>query len=379
MKKDFLRKIMLCVFVGTFGSAFFACDDSASAEFLPRETSAEMSSSEVQSSSSEKTNSSSSKVQSSSSEKTISSSSKVLSSSSDKTNSSSSKVQSSSSEKTVSSSSTAVSSSSDYKSSSSSSKQNVSSSSKKVIVIEGEEIPYTTKCPEGVTCTYAPTAQLNPDIEYGEFLDERDYQVYKTLSFYSESGKKRTWLAQNLNLAYLAPTTRLDSSSFCYDNDPENCAKYGRLYLYSAIKDSSAVYTRETEGCGMGVMYHCYDTTQGICPDGWRLPTDDDDTDLVDYLRHLKRGDEIEHVRSSTGWSNDEYSDNDRGFSLLASGYRDDYGKYLGIGEIGGFWWSYFVGSDYGATVFVQSNGRRSYWGLEFFRDNAFPVRCVTR
>ena len=36
--------------------------------------------------------------------------------------------------------------------------------------------------------------------------------------------------------------------SFCYDNDPENCKKYGRLYTWEAAKKA--------------------------CPKGWHLPSD---------------------------------------------------------------------------------------------------------
>ena len=66
---------------------------------------------------------------------------------------------------------------------------------------------------------------------YGEMTDERDGQVYKTV--YVES-IDRTWMIQNLNYAYLQPTAELDSSSWCQNDDPENCEKDGRLYIWSA-------------------------------------------------------------------------------------------------------------------------------------------------
>ena len=64
---------------------------------------------------------------------------------------------------------------------------------------------------------------------YGELIDERDGQVYKTIKI-----GEQTWMAENLNYAYLQPTSTKDSSSECYNNELENCKKFGRLYLWSA-------------------------------------------------------------------------------------------------------------------------------------------------
>ncbi len=374
---------MTCVFAGTLGFAFFACDDSTSADFLPRENSAEISSSEIYSSSSKKIISSSSEVRSSSSKKVVSSSSEDRLSSSKESVSSSSVIQSSSSKKSISSSSAVMPYSSDYELSSSSENSSSSfvssSSTKKVIEIEGVEIPYTTECPEGVICTYAPTAQLNPNVDYGEFLDERDYHVYKTISFVTKLGKKQTWFAQNLNLAYLAPTTLLDSSSFCYDDDIENCAKFGRLYIYSAMMDSSAVYTHESEGCGMDTFGTriCADSARGICPAGWRVPNSVDRDNLVEFLREpYSDYEEYDMIKSSTGWDGDGNRDNVRGFSLLPAGYYVHGKKYADLGKIGGFWWNIDAGSLYAWAVFVTDSWTRSL-SVQKYRDTGLPVRCV--
>ena len=94
-------------------------------------------------------------------------------------------------------------------------------------------------------------------------------QAYKTVRI-GES----VWMAENLNYRYINPTQTLDSSSYCYEED---CEKYGRLYLLSAVLDSAGAILPNGvgKGCGRGVV--CDDISnetivQGICPEGWHVP-----------------------------------------------------------------------------------------------------------
>ena len=83
---------------------------------------------------------------------------------------------------------------------------------------------------------------------HGTMTDNRDGQVYKTVTIGSQ-----TWMAENLNYRYIKPKGKLDSSSFCYNNDPAYCSQYGRFYL----------------------------DEEGICPDGWRVPVKADWDTLI--------------------------------------------------------------------------------------------------
>ncbi|WP_458450014.1 FISUMP domain-containing protein [Fibrobacter sp.] len=107
--------------------------------------------------------------------------------------------------------------------------------------------------------------------EYDSLTDARDGQVYRTVKIGDQ-----WWMAENLNFRYLQQTRNLDSSSFCMYDSLEYCEKYGRLYLWSAAMDSAGLYSTGAKGCGVGAKCSAAYPVQGVCPDGWHLPSWDE-------------------------------------------------------------------------------------------------------
>ena len=247
---------------------------------------ASSSSGKVESSSSGKgeKSSSSKKVESSSSTKT-----EVSSSSGEEKESSSSSVKTSSSSQ-KSSSSSAKSSSSKPKSSSSSAKSSSSfaKSSSSTVVIPSK----LYDCEEYKCVT---TKYLNPEIEYGEYLDVRDTQVYRTVQI-----GEQVWMAQNLNY-------KSDTLSSCFDLKDSNCTQWGRLYIWEKALT--------------------------VCPDGWHLPDTSEYRILVDYANehrgNIKLGESLESLETG---KYDIF-----GFSiLLGSGYRKGTRYFTSGGKTNG-------------------------------------------
>lgn len=104
---------------------------------------------------------------------------------------------------------------------------------------------------------------LNLKIDYGEFIDSRDGQYYKTVQIGNQ-----VWMAENMNYEY--------GDNACYNDSSIYCAKYekryGRLYPYSTAKD--------------------------ICPKGWHLP---DTSEWNTLFRYVKYPGPL--LRSKKGWS----------------------------------------------------------------------------
>lgn len=134
----------------------------------------------------------------------------------------------------------------------------------------------------------ASWAYLNPNISYGEIIDKRDGQVYKTVVI-----GKQTWMAENLNFAVLEESSRreVDSASICLENKLENCDKYGRFYFWETAM-------------------------KGICPSGWHLPDSSEFIELLTAMGGI-RGDKY----NTMSWPNlgsQFFRNNEFGFSVIS-------------------------------------------------------------
>ena len=200
--------------------------------------------------------------------------------------------------------------------------------------------------------------------ENNTLTDLRDGQVYKTTTIDIPSKNySEVWMAENLNYE--------TDKSWCYGDDPANCAKYGRLYTWAAAVG------RDEEECG---VYHACNLGEGdirgACPKGWHLPSQSEwealivaaDGSITEYTSSNTAGSKLKSAARC--WSS--YSgitiEDAFGFSALPAGYRN-----LGIGNYnywgrGTYFWSsteetiyyaYVMGLDYrndGAGLTYDSN-----------------------
>lgn len=92
----------------------------------------------------------------------------------------------------------------------------------------------------------------------GTITDNRDGQIYNTVEIGST-----IWMTSNLKYAA--------RGSWCYQSKDENCEKYGRLYDWR-----TAMNANWNEG------------SQGVCPDGWIVPTSADWIALFETYKKTK-------------------------------------------------------------------------------------------
>ena len=181
--------------------------------------------------------------------------------------------------------------------------------------------------------------------DYGTLTDSRDGQTYKTVTIGTQ-----TWMAENLNYAYTDVPYEYDgytsdSSSWCYKNEPENCAKYGRLYTWAAAMDSSGTWSTNGKGCGYGSECSPTGTIRGICPEGWHLPDTTEWNTLFSAVGGVQDEDYAcwwhgagTALKSTSGWKKSGNGTDSFGFSALPAGSRYSGGSYSNEGIYADFW-----------------------------------------
>jgi uncharacterized protein (TIGR02145 family) len=160
-------------------------------------------------------------------------------------------------------------------------------------------------------------------------VSDVDGNTYKTVTIGIQ-----TWMAENLKTSKYNDGTTIpnitDNSQWFnlttgawayYNNDAANNAKYGKLYNWYTVNQTTNGY-------------------KNVCPTGWHVPTDVEWTVLTDYLGgKIIAGGKMKEV-DTTNWKvlNTDAT-NTSLFTGLPGGYRYGSGGYFGI-DYGGFWWS---------------------------------------
>lgn len=153
-----------------------------------------------------------------------------------------------------------------------------------------------------------------------------DGQTYHTVLIGNQC-----WLSENLNVGIMIDGTIEQSNNgtiekYCYNNETTNCTLYGGLYQWNEA-----------------MQYNTAEGSQGICPEGWHIPTDQELKTLegtVDTQYGLgdpvwdeagcRGNDAGTHLKSFSGWPEWCNGDNLSGFNYLHSeGYRQTDGTFI--------------------------------------------------
>jgi len=195
--------------------------------------------------------------------------------------------------------------------------------------------PDTSVAPPDSTVTPPDTSVVPPDSSVTTLIDARDGMAYKTVIIGDQ-----TWMAENLRFK--------SDSSFFYNNDSTNYAKYGRLYAWEDARK--------------------------VCPDGWKLPDTTDWNKLVDTVG----GENIagEKLKSVGGWKENGDGTDNFGFSALPGGYRSSSGEFDGEGEFG-YWWTTTEHDKIGAfSIIMRHYDTKAEHDWEGSKSIGNSVRC---
>ncbi len=201
-------------------------------------------------------------------------------------------------------------------------------------------------------------------------LDGNVYQTVVIGNYWWTTENLRTTTYSNStkipNVTDSAAWTALTSGAYCwYRNDEGNAKTYGALYNWHAVN------------------------TGRLCPDGWRVPTDQEWKNLEGttdsrfgpgdpaWDKQGGRGQDAGiRLKAVSGWSAGGSSTDQLGFSARPGGERCSRGRFFIAGR-SGFWWS---SSGYGESFAWYRN--MIYSLDDVFRNThpqwmGFSVRCV--
>lgn len=189
------------------------------------------------------------------------------------------------------------------------------------------------------------------NVEKGSMTDSRDGKTYKTVKIGDQ-----VWMAENLNYQ--------TGDSKCYENKPENCEKYGRLYTWNDALTA--------------------------CPDGWHLPSKEEFEKLL-TLAGQKAGSEQRDglvLKSYHSWkrvssvksfqpSKSGGGTDDFGFRALAAGENSgNDGKndlFMSMGWDASFWSS----TEDGSHLVLNFSSNDAFVCNVFSKEFGLSVRCV--
>ena len=253
-----------------------------------------------------------------------------------------------------------------------------SSSSKNVIQSSSEESSDITSSSSSLFRVQPCKTDSSDTCEYGTLTDSRDGQTYKTVKIGDQ-----WWMAENLNYD---PGQGVfgDSTydwSWCYgkrDNkDSSTCDMLGRLYTWAAAIDSIKLAKDSIHPLDCGYEKKCdlVGSVQGVCPNGWHLPSDAEWSVLFSTVGELSIAGKA--LKSQSGWNRNGNGVDAFGFAALPAGYRNFAGRYYYYGYNAFFWSSteYYSG-DYRVSIMYLSEADDASLD-DYSKGLGFSVRCL--
>ncbi len=224
---------------------------------------------------------------------------------------------------------------------------------------------YLTGLPPDTTCCVRAYALNSKGIAYGRTLcfvtgqgeensvTDADGNIYSIVKIGSQ-----TWMKENLRVT-CAPDKR-PVTSFLFNDDPLNEQVHGRLYTWEAAMNGSTA-----------------EKAQGICPDGWHLPSDEEYKILEMSLGMTREEADLTNVWRGATVGTQLKTGGRSGFDAPLSGLRASSGGYYYMGLAAYLWSSSSYGSSYAWRRCLQLSYHTVGRYNTFPKNYGFSVRCV--
>ncbi|HOC86134.1 MAG TPA: fibrobacter succinogenes major paralogous domain-containing protein, partial [Prolixibacteraceae bacterium] len=164
------------------------------------------------------------------------------------------------------------------------------------------------------------------------------------------------WMARNLRVTKAPDGTPI--SSYVVGNDPGNALIYGRHYTWDVAMNGSAE-----------------ESAQGICPDGWHLPSDEEFKILEMALGMTRQEADQSNAWRGTGVGTQMKEGGSSGLDIPIAGMCVG-GSFLYVGQSGYIYSSTEAGSYAWRRCLSTNASTVGRWNT-FPKSYAFSVRCL--
>lgn len=135
-----------------------------------------------------------------------------------------------------------------------------------------------------------------------------------------------------------------------YGNEPDNLRRYGLLYNYFAVTDP-----------------------RGLCPNGFRVPSDADWRELEQVLT---RDAAAQQLKSSSGWLQNGNGADAYHFSALPGGFRTQTGAFFLDRKVG-YWWTNTIAADSSVTAILLFDYDPKIFRIQYRKEKGMSLRCI--
>ncbi len=221
-------------------------------------------------------------------------------------------------------------------------------------------------------------------------LTDYDGNIYHTVQIGNQC-----WMKENLKTTHYSDGTAIpvgnnassgfDAYRYYPNNNSAYVSTYGYLYNWPAVMKEASSSSSNLSG------------VQGICPDGWHVPSDSEWTQLTDYVasqfNYLCGGyssvaaEIAKALASTSGWNssasdcaigNNLSNNNATGFTALPAGSRN-YGNTGDFGKSACFWSTtrYTLPSSIYAYARELNYNYSVVTSYDLYTANGYSVRCL--
>ncbi|MCP4091334.1 MAG: hypothetical protein GY746_16310, partial [Gammaproteobacteria bacterium] len=224
-----------------------------------------------------------------------------------------------------------------------------------------------------VTKSSSPGSSSDETSFCSEGVTDYDGHKYKSVKIGDQC-----WMAENLKSTSYADGSAI-TGHWAYDDDEGNAHTYGRYYTWFAVMNGAGSSNINPSG------------VQGVCPNGWHVPSDAEwkeldmtlgmtttEADSTGWRGSHSEGRKLKETDEAFLWIDDANyrGTNNSGFTALPGGYRSSSGYFYNMGVNATFWSSAEDGSFtawYRILYYNNSNVSR-YYGNKY---SGYSVRCL--